>query len=241
MVQVGLRDHTGKGVNTFPLHDLTRDFCMSKSKDEGFFKIIEHNDEMIDRKMAHYSSTTNSRRIAVHDNDGHLERRSPQSLSIGNLRNLHTLDLRAASFVYLQGTLSSLSRLRHMLIRWYDYRPSACSCALPITRCTALFGKHTLRNIVTLKGIRAKDLIRHDGVLELTNIRDLGIRKFRSDREVCLVLNSLGSQFFRLRSLEMNFFEGEFPNLEVLSHCHVLSKLNLWDFFSAKPGRTVII
>ncbi|PON98643.1 NB-ARC domain containing protein [Trema orientale] len=147
IVQVGLRDHTGKGVKTFRLHDLMRDFCMSKSKDEAFFKTIEHNDETINRKMAvssscHYSSTTNSRRIAVHDNDGHLERRSPQ-------------------------------------------------------------------------GIYAEDLIRYDGVLELTNIRDLGISGFLSDKEVSLVLNSLGSQLICLRSLQMNFREGEFPNLEL--------------------------
>lgn len=64
MVQVSLRDRTGKGVKTCQLHDLMQDLCMSKSKDEKFFQTIKKNDEInwmtSVSLLAHYSSTTNS-------------------------------------------------------------------------------------------------------------------------------------------------------------------------------------
>ncbi|XVF83819.1 hypothetical protein PTKIN_Ptkin16aG0523800 [Pterospermum kingtungense] len=40
LVQVGKRDHTGKGVKTCHIHDLLRDLCVDKAREENFFRII---------------------------------------------------------------------------------------------------------------------------------------------------------------------------------------------------------
>lgn len=64
MVQVGKRDHTRKGVKTCRMHDLMRDFCMSKAKEEHFLEIVQPNEK------DQLSSTTHSRRIAIHVKQG---------------------------------------------------------------------------------------------------------------------------------------------------------------------------
>ena len=297
MIQVDKRDHTGKGVKTCRLHDLMRDFCISKSCEEVFFGIMHQNRSnmmTVETFSVPHSTTARSRRIIIHFNGGlapyapwkeqlHPHLRSllcfgilPSPIlslrnksfillrvlvidfrmfsypisklltgsgnliylrylrvsnfiyvlkvpyTIGNLRYLHTLDLENNSRVYLPGTMSRLTSLRHLSLPRYEH-----SGACPMIR-SHLFGNYTLRNIETLKGIRAKDLIRNGAVLELCNIQKLKINQFKSSKDVTLVLESLGSQLVCLRSLGMVFLEGEFPILELLSHCHDLSKLHLF-------------
>ncbi|PON98633.1 NB-ARC domain containing protein [Trema orientale] len=80
MLQVGKRDHTGAGVKTCRMHDLMRDFCVSKVREENFFEIIEQHQ----MNMANPGSSvqglasTRSRRIAVYlDRDRDLDRGAP--------------------------------------------------------------------------------------------------------------------------------------------------------------------
>lgn len=279
MVQVGKRDHTGTGVKTCQLHDLMRDFCLSKTKEEIFLDIVQTND------VNQFTTTLFSRRIAIHVNHGldhrtdmveqvhphlrsllcfvpalSLEKKNflllrvleldflrgqvtyklpyrignlihlrylrvsgvkyrlklPQS--IGNLCNLQTLDLRGNGHVLLP---RSMSRLIHLLLP-YSY-------SFHFWVIGPVFANDALTKIETLNCIYAEDLIRNNAVPPLCNIQDLGIRHFRSDKEVTLVLNSLGScsQLGRLRCLMMELRKGEFPKLELLSQCHALSRLHL--------------
>lgn len=283
MVQVSKKDNTGKGVKTFRLHDLMRDFCISKSKEELFLEIVQSSE------ANQIATVARSRRIAINMNqdlDGHtpwagqvhsnlrslfcsvpilslkkenflllrvleldFQRRDgacklPSGIgnliylrhlkvcgvrrlrlpkSIGNLLLLQTLYLRPKLMeVMLPSTMSRLRHLRHLLLPlFYSRRGWAMG---------ALFANDSSKNFVTLKGIKARHLIRDNEVLPLSNIRDLKITDFRSDKDVTLVLNSLSfhSQLGSLQSLGMHFGGyGEFPNLELLSHCHVLSKLSL--------------
>ena len=87
---------------------------------------------------------------------------------------------------------------------------------------STLFENHTPRNITTLKGIFARELIRCDTVYTLRNIRSLEIL-FKNDIEIILVLESFNSQLGHIRSLTMEMFQWESPNLELLSQLHVLS------------------
>ncbi|GMN67566.1 hypothetical protein TIFTF001_036625 [Ficus carica] len=284
MVQVSRKGNTGKGVKTFRLHDLMRDFCISKAKEELFLEIVQSSE------ANQIATAARSRRIVVHMNhdlDGHkpwagqvhsnlrsllcsvpilsLKKENflllrvleldfqyrdgacklPSGIgnlihlrhlkvcafrelilpkSMGNLLLLQTLDLRGAIYVgaKLPRTMSRLRHLRHLLLPYFYSRQRWVM--------GALFGNDSLKKIVTLKGIKAKHLIRDNEVLPLSNIRVLEINDFTSDKEVTLVLNSLSfhSQLGSLQSLGMHFrYNREFPNLELLSHCHVLSKLSL--------------
>ncbi|GMN73293.1 hypothetical protein TIFTF001_055711, partial [Ficus carica] len=67
MVQVDKRDHTGVGIKTCRMHDLMRDFCIYKAKEENFFKIIERQGKnMIDAgSSSQYLPTTHPRRFAI--------------------------------------------------------------------------------------------------------------------------------------------------------------------------------
>ncbi|GMN52874.1 hypothetical protein TIFTF001_022011 [Ficus carica] len=279
-VQVSKKDNTGRGVKTFRLHDLMRDFCISKAKEKLFLEIVQSSG------TNQIATTARSRRIVIHMNhdlDGqtpwvgqvHSNLRSlfcsvpilslkkenflllrvleldfqyrdgacklPSGIgnlihlrhlkvcasgdiilpkSIGNLLLLQTLDLLDVGEVMLPSTMSRLRQLRHLLLPSYYSRHGRAM--------GALFGNDSLKKIVTLKGIKAKHLIRDNEVLPLSNIRVLEIEDFPSDKEVTLVLNSLSFHSrLSLQSLGMRFLDGEFPNLELLSHCHVLSKLSL--------------
>ncbi|EXB96191.1 putative disease resistance protein [Morus notabilis] len=297
MVQVGKREPVRNDVKTCRLHDLMRDFCMSKAKEEMFLEVLQPNE------MNKFSTATRSRRIAinvkhdlvqhtrwvekvcphlcslpnsvstpwaeqVHSNlrsllcyvpilsmrqkkfallrvlelDFILERvtKLPKGIgnlihlrylrvsgvtklrlpSIGNLRNLQTLDLANNDEVSLPSTMWRLRNLRHLLL---PYRYS-----LPFWTSRPIFKNDVVTKLETLM-INAKDLIRHNAVLPLRNIQALGIWDIRSDKEVTLVLESLNSQSQSsgLRTLTMYFWDGEFPKLELLSHCHVLLSLEL--------------
>lgn len=121
--------------------------------------------------------------------------------------------------MFLPTTLSRLVRLKILLLPW------RYSCTSLVTNNP--FGYDSLTNIETLKGIYAMDLVSYGAVRKLTNIRNLEVGSFRSNKEVSLVLQSLGFQLGHLQSLRMHMSKGEFPNLELLSQCHVLSKLSL--------------
>ncbi|XVF23972.1 hypothetical protein REPUB_Repub13aG0086000 [Reevesia pubescens] len=68
LVQVGKRDHTGTGVKTCRIHDLLRDLCLIKGRDENFLGIIQpplienHGHQSLDVTL----TPSMARRIAVH-------------------------------------------------------------------------------------------------------------------------------------------------------------------------------
>ncbi|KAL5569501.1 hypothetical protein UlMin_026076 [Ulmus minor] len=277
MVQVARRYHTGGAVKTCRLHDLMRDFCISKSRNENF--IVTAGSSLVQ-----HSSTTHSRRIAFHFdaglgnhapwmeklntnlrslicfgvnvfpelslNNGNLKLlrvlelvfyeyphvKVPKEIgnlihlrylkfsgadisklpsSVGNLRYLHTLDMRGCnSIIRVSGNaISKLVHLRHLLL------PDSLDVRGPLRI-------EKLSNLETLKDVDAENLIRYDTVVKLTNLRDLGVR-FRSVKQVSLVLQSLGSQLARLRSLRLILRNEEFPCLDILFKCAALYKLHL--------------
>ncbi|KAF3434066.1 hypothetical protein FNV43_RR25169 [Rhamnella rubrinervis] len=64
MVQVSQRDYTGVGVKTCRMHDLMRDFCMLKAREENFSAIIPKIESSTSSSKQHVA-TTHSRRIAI--------------------------------------------------------------------------------------------------------------------------------------------------------------------------------
>nr|XP_048326690.1 disease resistance protein RPH8A-like [Ziziphus jujuba var. spinosa] len=146
------------------------------------------------------------------------------SSSIGNLRNLHILDIKRCYRV--RGSMSMISRLirlRHLLLP-YSMRYNRND-----------FRIDKLKDIETLKNIEASVLIRlYDALHKLTNLRSIsisfdGVYYNYNDDDVRRVLGSQIVQSGRLTSLGMFIYNSEagFLSLESLSSCHSLSKLVL--------------
>ncbi|WRX11925.1 NB-ARC - like 10 [Theobroma cacao] len=67
LVQVGKRDHTGIGVKTCHVHDLLRDLCVQKAREENFLEIIRPSLIENDGNTLHVTLTPSmARRIAIH-------------------------------------------------------------------------------------------------------------------------------------------------------------------------------
>ena len=260
MVQVDKKNLAGKGAKTCRLHDLMRDFCISKAKKENVFNIIGQDEmnmmETSRSSLTEYSMAHCSRRIVVHVDQGlddfpwmekvhprlssfllfgvntfptsssrvrnfrllkvlSLENCSENILegigslillrylrltppnqsgeliiphSIGNLRNLQTLDIQGYFEARLPRSLARLIHLRRLLLPrgYYYYTQRSCGMIR-----SPLFGMCSLTNIETLKGIKTEDLIVNGKVISLANIRKLGIICIRHKEKDGLVLESL--------------------------------------------------
>ncbi|XP_060675318.1 probable disease resistance RPP8-like protein 2 [Ziziphus jujuba] len=64
MVHVEQRDHTGRGVKTCRMHDLMRDLCINKSREESFAQIMEKTDGSAASFKP--SGDSRSRRLVIH-------------------------------------------------------------------------------------------------------------------------------------------------------------------------------
>ncbi|XP_048325504.2 disease resistance RPP8-like protein 3 [Ziziphus jujuba] len=148
--------------------------------------------------------------------------------SIGNLRNLYTLDLgNNANVRGSVGKISRLVRLRYLSLPRYQHNQSG-------------FRIDKLKDIVTLKNIPACVLIRsYDALHKLTNLRKISIvcsgfyHNYNEDH-VRRVLRSQIVRSGRLTSLRILIkglliegTEAGFPSLKSLSYCKSLSKLGL--------------
>ncbi|EOY18001.1 Disease resistance protein RPP8 [Theobroma cacao] len=280
LVQVGKRDHTGIGVKTCHVHDLLRDLCVLKAREENFLEIIRPSLIENDGNTLHVTLTPSmARRIAIHPSKRYvsLKGKHPNlrslllfqneklielhiskcndfkflrvlnlarndmpskwhlSSEIGNLHHLRYLRLRSTGTIILPRSINKLKnlhtlyllnevpripdvlfklrRLRHIVVGdIYDYVP--------------LLLRDTLKNIETLKYIKGKSLIEKNAVLDLSNIRSLGISFERSKDVEPIIKALIESQ--RLRSLYMWLEDSiPYPDMEPLSHCHHLSKLFL--------------
>ncbi|XVF23975.1 hypothetical protein REPUB_Repub13aG0086300 [Reevesia pubescens] len=200
IAEVGKRDHTGRGVKTYRIHDLLRDLCVSKAREENVFGIVfpplmnENKNHSLHLTVA----ASKVRRIAVHPSKRYLALKCirlflPQS--IGDLRSLHTLSIRVDIPLKIPNVLFKMERLRHLILN--------------------NFYRNSFRFWHVVKGCR-----------ELTNIRSLGIR-FKRSEDVEAIMRSPIVVLDRLRSLHMDLELGPYPNLEPLSQCHHLSKLSL--------------
>lgn len=68
MVQVFKRDHTGNAVKRCRIHDLIRNFCALKAREDSFSGIIQNHESegTTSSASAQHSGTTHSRRISIH-------------------------------------------------------------------------------------------------------------------------------------------------------------------------------
>ncbi|KAJ9175782.1 hypothetical protein P3X46_014298 [Hevea brasiliensis] len=280
MIQVSQRDHTGIGIKTCRVHDLMRDMCILKAREENFLGIFEHyRKNIVARRIAihpeispefagqcsvplqqgsnrglrsvsyfleeqRYWLTVDQRNLIFKDSRmlrvlnlkgvyiGNLpneigdlihlrylglrktELSSETSLpmSIGKLRSLYTLDVRDNQLGRLPDVVWTLEDLRHLLI---DLHNILGHCQMD-----------TLRNLETLRWTHCENLVRKNAMQNLTNLRNLAI-DFRRREEIDGVMKSPIFSTGRLRSLNIQGKQSSFPNLEPLSRCQCLTKLEL--------------
>ncbi|KAF3434083.1 hypothetical protein FNV43_RR25186 [Rhamnella rubrinervis] len=299
MVQVTRRDSTGISVKTCRMHDLMRDLCTLKAKEERFAQIINrYESKMIfaDSASSHHLGIRQSRRIVLHpgcnldckehwlcnlmgmhtvnapwveqvhchlrsvlclggtismsalglrnfrmlrvlelrvvgskiaggiSNLIHLRylrisahgKRTILPASIGNLRNLHTLDLGYCRAVNLPRTISRLKRLRHLLL----------PCKLKLPRGSGI-RIDELKDIETLKYVPSSTLTRYNALKKLTNLRNLGIKFDGITDDFRRVFESPIVESGCVRSLYMSCAAKGFTSLEPLSSCHSLTELRV--------------
>ncbi|KAF8389434.1 hypothetical protein HHK36_026129 [Tetracentron sinense] len=146
--------------------------------------------------------------------------------SIGNLRNLQTLDLRLFRTRRVRITDTKRIRIPDVIWKMEQLR----HLYLPITSNTAHLRIDTLRNLQTLKHAQAGSWIEKGHLAKLSNIRNLRIKDISSTEQVKAVLESpVVGPDCRLYSLNLELKdEMTFPSLTPLSGCPRLSKLSLY-------------
>ncbi|KAF7809696.1 disease resistance RPP8-like protein 3 [Senna tora] len=143
-----------------------------------------------------------------------LEQELP--LSIGNLQNLQTLDLRYCCFLKrIPNVIWKMVSLRHLLLYTPFDSPDSFHLRLD-----------TLSNLQSLPYIEAGSWI-EDGLAKMSNLRQLGIYEL-SGKTVRSVLSiAQGLHHLHSLSLSLKSEEEEFPILMQLSQCTNLHKLSL--------------
>ncbi|KAK9016494.1 hypothetical protein V6N11_078990 [Hibiscus sabdariffa] len=181
MVQVRERDIANLKIKSVQMHDLMRNLCLSKAKQENFLCFVdESNASLIStvRRIHRVSATSILwiQRIKSPNLRSFLffgEWRSGLEFgrpllpsSLGNLRLLQTLDLRVSGWgtgsVHVPNVIWKMEQLRHL------YLPDKCK-----RRTKLELG--TLRNLQTLVNFNTKNCYLKD-LINMTKIRELVIR-----------------------------------------------------------------
>nr|XP_048326908.1 putative disease resistance protein At1g50180 isoform X3 [Ziziphus jujuba var. spinosa] len=112
MVQVCRRDHTGIGVKTCRLHDLMRDFCMLKAREDNFSEIIQ-NHESRTASASFQNLASYSRRLSIHHPNATdwVKLVHPHLRSLLLFETIYKLPLRNKSFILLRVLELEFSRL----------------------------------------------------------------------------------------------------------------------------------
>ncbi|KAG7649142.1 P-loop containing nucleoside triphosphate hydrolase [Arabidopsis thaliana x Arabidopsis arenosa] len=120
MVMVGRRDIVTSEVMTCRMHDLMREVCLQKAKQESFVQVIDSRDQ--DEAEAFISLSTNtSRRISVQLHGGAEEHhiKSLSQVSFRKMKLLRVLDLEGAQIEggKLPDDVGDLIHLRNLSVR----------------------------------------------------------------------------------------------------------------------------
>ncbi|XP_021296636.1 putative disease resistance protein At1g50180 [Herrania umbratica] len=188
MVQLGVRGSTGT-IKTCRLHDLMRDLCLSKAKQENFFDIIDHadgNKTNGDVRSSGYSKTMSAsriRRCAIHLS--HVQEPVlPEYQKNPNLR--------------------SLFFFRPKKHRLHDGR-----------LLKSVFDKFKLLKVLDLEGIKGLDEKLPKDVGALIQLRFLSLKKTRIRELPSSLVNLVGLQTLNLQTIDKVSWEStvQVPNM----------------------------
>ncbi|KAK9934492.1 hypothetical protein M0R45_021633 [Rubus argutus] len=230
MVLVAMRTSRGR-VKAIRIHDVLRDFSISKAKESRFLEIYSGKEV-----VSTTSRSFEARRLAIHgkqdykvlDNLTQLRylgfsgsTQMVEMPSIGRLTNLQTLDLRHCVISHeIPDVLWKMKRLRHLL---FNTRKPCGDLRFD-----------TLIHLQTLKSVTGEGRWIRDGLLKMIYMRRLRLQWVR--RESVNWITNLLANLRHLQSLTIEMFSGSFPQLEHLSGCVNLQKLHLDGRIEKLPG-----
>ncbi|XVE99639.1 hypothetical protein REPUB_Repub03eG0217200 [Reevesia pubescens] len=166
LVQVGRRDHTGTGVKTCRIHDLLRDLCMEKAREENFLGIMDQPTDKIILTL----KPSMPRRVVIHPSKRYVclkgEHPSLRSLLLFQDENLIRLNIsKCNNFKILRvlkivkkdvrkwNVSSEIGQLHHL-----RYLGLACSGDIILPRSIGM-----LKSLHTL-------YLRYSGMIEIPNV-----------------------------------------------------------------------
>ncbi|MBA0756070.1 hypothetical protein Gogos_020740 [Gossypium gossypioides] len=235
LVQVSRRGYTGTNVKTCRVHDLFRDLCTKKVREEKFLEIIQQPSAELDVTLAEPML----RRISIHPSERkvHLKGQHPKlrSLLLPEKETLQELCIsKCKSFKFLR-VLTLLKRCNYK--KWHV--STEIGGAEWMERGIPLRPELiTSKNIETLKSVVVDEKpIDYNVVFRLTNIQSLGIvfTRIKYLKPILILLAKLQ----RLGSLSLELLDLSYPSyldLEPLSQCHHLSKLRLMGEIEEGPN-----
>ena len=188
MIQVGKRDYSEAGIKTCRLHDLMRDFCVSKAREENFSEVIQQNEKHTTTASSldpHFMCTTRPRRIVVH-RGCNLDTNQIHP----HLRSLLCFDVSSHSLVeYVKS--KNLRLLRVLEVRFSRGKLEYCKVPKEIG------------NLIHLRYLGMRDADKVKLPRSIGNLRSLRILNLRDNNEVTLPSTIL--RLTRLRYLLLPF------------------------------------
>ncbi|AEE32522.1 NB-ARC domain-containing disease resistance protein [Arabidopsis thaliana] len=206
MVMVGRRDIVTSEVMTCRMHDLMREVCLQKAKQESFVQVIDSRDQ--DEAEAFISLSTNtSRRISVQLHGGAEEHhiKSLSQVSFRKMKLLRVLDLEGAQIEggKLPDDVGDLIHLRNLSVRLTNVKELTSSIGnLKLMITLDLFVKGQLYIPNQLWDFPVGKCNPRD-LLAMTSLRRLSIN-LSSQNTDFVVVSSLSKVLKRLRGLTIN-------------------------------------
>ncbi|MBA0750096.1 hypothetical protein Gogos_003957 [Gossypium gossypioides] len=182
LVQVARRDYTGRNVKTCRIHDLLRDLCIQKAREEKFLEILQA--PLTECNVSLGESML--RRIVIHPckRDVCLQGEHPKLRSLLLFQNEELIILH---LLVIPNVLFKLQRLRHIVLSTWRFKSR-------MNRALHWQPRFCSKNIETLKYIMVdKMFIENNELLRLANSQCLGIafKRLKGVKPILMTLTEL--------------------------------------------------
>ncbi|XVE99644.1 hypothetical protein REPUB_Repub03eG0217700 [Reevesia pubescens] len=212
LVQVGRRAHTGTGVKTCRIHELLRDLCMDKAREENFFGIMNHPTDESNLTL----ESSMPRRVAIHPSKRYVclkgEHPSLRSLLLFQDENLMRLNISKCNNFKILRVLkvvkkdveewkvsSEIGQLHHL-----RYLGLACSGGIILPRSIS-----KLKSLHTL-------YLRYGGMIKIPNVL------FMLERSRHILLLNVDKYWGRWRFVKLCLLPRDIlKNIETLKYMEV--------------------
>ncbi|KAE8674492.1 CC-NBS-LRR class disease resistance protein [Hibiscus syriacus] len=216
MIQVRDRDVVTSKVKTFQMHDLIRDLCLSKAKEENFVFIVDESNAFS------LSTIRKVRRVSMHEIFETKYIRCPnlRSLSFFNTRVLNYEGQQTDAYSKLIGDIGNLIHLRFLSLNSLRFTSKKLPSSLGNLRCLQTLD---LR-IKTIAFIHVPDVI-----WRMEQLRHLYLPKFCDDKTK-LRLDTLRNLLTLVNFNTKKCYLKDLSNMTKLRELEIFGPFNIEDF-----------